>query len=258
MKRGKGRPESSSVPLIQGFKNMNYELRIKNAGFLKKLVMVFVCVLILNSGFLIPVHTGSASSDSFYYVFHLYYDNGQLSADRDFKFKYDVIPGDFIADSVTTQFPYRGEVVNFVGETAGRFDFDPKQGDPKFIKGKISVNAPYFADAQKVIFYDNQNQPVLTIFVSDSSFCNDDGICNADRGEDSLNCSKDCKNILSAPVATPIDTAPTSGSSGVWSSILYILGGLILAGLVWWWFFKRRSANTLPTIMPPSNPTNNV
>ncbi|MFH1230126.1 MAG: hypothetical protein V1709_01375, partial [Planctomycetota bacterium] len=155
-----------------------------------------------------------------------------------------------------------GEIVNIVGEIAGRFEFDPKQGDVNFTKGKISVNAPYVADGQKAVFYDNQNQPVLTIPVSDSSFCNDDGICNADRGEDSLNCPKDCKQSLATPL--PTSTSSTGGSNGLWSGVLYTLGGLILAGLGWWLFKRHHNSNnmtlppTLPTPPAPPNPNNPV
>jgi LPXTG-motif cell wall-anchored protein len=181
---------------------------------------------------------------AFYYVFHLYYDKGQLSADRDFEFKYDIIPDVFVQPSVG-QFPFRGEIISFTNEVAGNFQFDVKQG-------KISVNAPYVADGQKAIFYDHQNQPVLTITVSESSFCNDDGICNADRGENSSNCSNDCKN---SSLATPLPTdevAATEGSSGLLSGILYALGGLVLLGLGWWFFFRRKNSDG-PILPPPTN-----
>jgi len=187
------------------------------------------------------------------YLFHLYYDNGQLLADRDFQFKYDIIAEEFIQGPSTTQFPYRGEIINFAGEVANHFVFDPKHGDVKFTKGKISVKAPYVADGQKVIFYDNQNQPVLTIPVSDSSFCNDDGICNDDRGEDSLSCPKDCKQTLPAPPVTTPTTTPSS-SSGLWSGILYTILGILLVGLVWWLFKRRHDQNTLPPLPPSSVP----
>src|SRR3989344_8941156 len=118
------------------------------------------------------------------YLFHLYYDNSQLFADRDVQFKYDILSEIFVPETLNTQFPYKGEVINLKGEVAKTFQFDPRQGSPAFLKGKISVKAPYFADGQKVVFYDNQGDALLTIFVSESSFCNDDGICNADVGED--------------------------------------------------------------------------
>jgi len=227
---------------------------------MKRIIVTIILATIAGAGFY--VHADTPSSNVFYYVFHLYYDMGKLVADRDFKFVYDVIPGDFVASPITTQFPYRGEVVNMVGEVAETFQFDPLNLGA--LKGGITVNAPYVADGQKVIFYDSQNQPVLTIPVSDSSFCNDDGICNADRGEDSLSCPKDCKQSLPTPLPTETPTSSTGGSNGLWSGILYTLGGLILAGLGWWLFKRRHNSNnmTLPPSLPtpptPPNPNNPV
>ncbi len=191
----------------------------------------------------------SAAPQSFYYVFHLYYDHGNLAADRDFKYSYDVIPGELQVSAPTTNFPYRGEIINFPGEIASHFTFDPKQGDTNFVQGKITVKAPYVADAQKSIFYDAQNQPLLTISLGESSFCNDDGICNEDRGEDSLSCPKDCKQSLPAPPTT--SPAPsTSNSSGIVSGIIYTVIGIILLGVLWW-LFKRGKPGS-PSSFPPA------
>ncbi len=228
---------------------------------------IFIISMLLG----LVLYTPAKAAD-FYYTFHLYYDNGQLNADRDFKFKYDVVPGSFFPESFTTQFPYHGEVVNILGNVSSRFDFDPKLGNPNFSKGKISVNAPYFSDAQKIIFYDAQNQPILNISVLESSFCNDDGICNADRGEDFNNCSNDCKNSLVTPLPAETTETKSTGSSGIVFGILYLAGGIILAGLVWWLFRRRRQSNnisfaqglpqtdtqTLPTPSAPPNSGNNV
>src|SRR3989344_9015526 len=59
------------------------------------------------------------------YVFRLYYDNGQLFADRDFEFAYDVIPEKFVSETYSTQFPFKGEVINFLNQTVAVFQFDP-------------------------------------------------------------------------------------------------------------------------------------
>lgn len=189
------------------------------------------------------------------YLFFLYYDNGQLFADRDFEFKYDVIPETFVPETLNTGFPYKGEIINLKGEVAKTFQFDPKQGNSKFLKGKISVKAPYVSDGEKAVFYNNQGDALLTIFVSESSFCNDDGVCNPDVGEDTKTCPSDCKT------ATPVSTVPTTGpvDSGGWSrvlkSIIYLIIGLGLVG--GWWYWRRRaqsSAAETPTYFPPSPP----
>ncbi len=213
----------------------------------KFLIFISLIVLISGTAFADPV-----VSQSFYYVFHLYYDNGQIVADRDFKYPYDVIPGEFQPDAVIAQFPYRGDIINFPGEIANHFTFDPKQGDAKFVKGKISVKAPYVADGQKAVFFDPQNNPILTITVSESSFCNDDGICNEDRGEDSLSCPKDCKQSLPAPPVTS-PNSETGSSKGIVSGIIYTLIGIILLGLLWWFLRRRGRGQTPPTLNFPNS-----
>ena len=95
----------------------------------------FLLILIL---FVLPFFAFSdeAESNDFIYIFHLYYDNGQLAADRDLEFKYDVVPEAFVPETVNTQFPYKGEIINLNDRVAGTFVFDPRRGDPSFLKGK--------------------------------------------------------------------------------------------------------------------------
>jgi len=185
------------------------------------------------------------------YEFHLYFDNDQLFADRDFQFKYDVSTQEYVEPALVTGFPYRGEIINFAGEAAANFKFDPRGGDSSFKTGKISVRAPYVPDGQRAVFYDPQGNPVLTIPVSESSYCNDDGICNADRGEDGRSCPRDCRTSTTMPVP-PAASAPTStGTGGSYAlGLVFMLIGVALIGGLWWLFKKRDSG---PTSMPPSS-----
>jgi hypothetical protein len=194
------------------------------------------------------------------YLFFLYYDNGQLFANRDFEFKYDVIPETFVPETLNTGFPYKGEVVNLKGEVVQTFQFDPRQGNPKFLKGTLSVKAPYVPDGQKVNFSDSQGNQLLSIFVSDSSFCNDDGVCNADVGEDIKTCPNDCKTATPVPT---VSTGPSAGgeTSGVLKGIIYIIIGLGVAiggwfGWKWWQKRKQYSVIEIPTNLPPTQPLN--
>ena len=175
------------------------------------------------------------------YVFRLYYDNGQLFADRDFEFAYDVIPEKFVSETYSTQFPFKGEVINFLNQTVAVFQFDPRGGDQNFLKGKIAVKAPYIPDGQKAIFYDAQGRILVTIFVSESSFCNDDGVCNFDKGEDEITCPNDCRGVV-APSSLDENGLPRAesrgGQGGILMSAIYVL---IIAGVgVGGWFGWKR------------------
>ncbi len=205
-------------------------------SYSKKTLLILSLIGLLSSFTFASEYVPDTSTDQLSYLFHLYYDNGQLFADRDVEFKYDIISEVFVSEVLNTQFPYKGEVVNLKGEVAQTFQFDPRQGNPKFLKGKILVKAPYISDGQKAVFYNNQGDALLTIFVQESSFCNDDGVCNPDVGEDTKTCPSDCKQVLPVPVVSP--SVPTSGGGvGMLKGIIYLIIGL---GLVGGWFGHRR------------------
>jgi len=194
------------------------------------------------------------------YIFYLYYDNGQLFADRDYEIKYDVIPEVFVPETITAQFPYRGEVVNLLNQVVSVFQFDPKGGNIKFVKGKLTAKAPYAPDGQKVNFYDSQGKQLVSIFVSQSSFCNDDGICNSDTGEDTTTCRNDCK-LLQTPPPTVAPTVPSSGGGppGLATVLIYSLigGGAAFGGWYAWrlWRKKKSAGTVIPPSQLPGNPT---
>ena len=216
-----------------------------------KLMKILSIILIL---FIVPMASFAISSspeDQYIYLFHLYYDNGQLLADRDYEIKYDIVAEAFVPETLNTQFPYKGEVVNLKGEIAATFQFDPRQGDPEFLKGKISVKAPYFADGQKVIFYNNQGDALLTIFVSESSFCNDDGVCNPDVGESTQTCPNDCKSATPVPIASPDSPA---GGGGLLKGVIYLIIGLGVIGgwFGWKWWKSRQAPFSMEFPQPPN------
>ena len=212
----------------------------------------FLLILIL---FVLPFFAFSdeAESNDFIYIFHLYYDNGQLAADRDLEFKYDVVPEAFVPETVNTQFPFKGEIITINNRVAGTFVFDPRRGNPAFLKGKILVKAPYAPDGQKAIFYNNQGDALLTIFVSESSFCNDDGVCNTDNGEDENTCPADCKGVTPLPTITT-DTGGGQGDMPMNLIYVLIILGAGLGGWYGWkWWQKRQQSPA--TEMPPIPPT---
>lgn len=221
---------------------MNYQLKNKAFNLVSVFFVCFALIFSLSSAQAdqTPVQSG------FYYVFHLFLNtSGQLVADHDFKFSYDVIPGQF-NQSVVGSSPYSGEIISSQNISEGQFKFDAAPG-------KLSIPAPYFADAQKVVFYNAQNQPALTISVSDSSYCNDDGVCDAQRGESYQSCPNDCKaGTLPVPSASPVPAA-TSNSNGIVSAVIYLVVGIVILIVILW--FLRRRKNQPPPTLPPSNPS---
>jgi len=192
---------------------------------------IFLIILILLPVFVVADEVGD---DNFVYSFHLYYSNDQLFADRDFEFNYDVVPEKYTPESFNTQFPFRGEIINFKNEVASEFLFDPRRGNPSFLEGKIKVKAQYVPDGQKVNFYDSQGNQLLTIFVSESSFCNDDGTCNFDKGEDEKTCPNDCTGVT-PPLPPTLDEDGLSDTSQIILSILV----LVLVGVGGWYTWRR-------------------
>ncbi len=217
-------------------------------------------VLLANAAFSAKPAPGTDIS-SLSYLFHLYYDNGQLFADRDFQIKYEVVESKFIPPALTSA-SYRGEVVNFKNKTVATFTFDPRQGNSTFNKGKISIKGPYVADALQVNFLDNSSKQILSIFVSDSSFCNDDDFCNQATGENDKTCPNDCsKSKTPAPIASTTvnqNSATASQGSDLITILIYVFVGLAAVAVTWvgwrWWKNKKSSSFPIDSTNPPIPP----
>ncbi|PIR42099.1 MAG: hypothetical protein COV30_00135 [Candidatus Yanofskybacteria bacterium CG10_big_fil_rev_8_21_14_0_10_37_15] len=219
----------------------------------------FLPVLIIGLLFLPVFVSADHGVDDFSYLFHLYYDNGQLFADRDFEFVYDVVPETFVPETVNTQFPFKGEIITFSNQVAGTFMFDPRRGDPGFLKGQISVKAPYAPNGEKVVFYDAQGKQLLIVFVLESSFCNENGVCDVDNGEDQNTCSADCKGIT--PVSPIGNDSVENEQNGISLAIVYVLiGAGLLGGWFGWKRWKNKKENQIkqfsPVDLPPQQPLN--
>ncbi|KKR08623.1 MAG: hypothetical protein UT43_C0018G0004 [Parcubacteria group bacterium GW2011_GWC1_39_29] len=211
---------------------------------MKKIFLILLLFLSINfANGDVPSLTG------YYYQFHLYYNNGVLVNDRDFKYSYDVIPGLYIQSGVQTAYPYVIEIISISGVKLTEVEFDPGVQLTGKTVGKLTVTAPYFANAKDVNIYDSQNKILISIPVSETSFCNDDKICDSDVGENYNNCPNDCtSSSLLAVTPSPSATAvpETDKTSSLLSAILYILGGLAIAGgyFGWRWYQKRNFNNT--------------
>lgn len=204
---------------------------------------------------LIPLGGISAVQDDgvYTYIFHLYFNNGNLTKDRDFDPPFELIAQEYEGVDRTTM-SYYGEIISVSNKKLADFPiFTPAAG-----KGKFSANAPFFDNAKTANFYDDQNQKLLTIDLAPSGpVCNEDKICNKDTGETYLNCSNDC----SAPVSSAIPS-PTSFSDAKHTFSDYLIDflsfpfSLVILGVilvVFVWFFLKRKKTKLSAETPPSN-----
>ncbi len=206
-------------------------------------------LLILSLLFIATLAKGDVAQPAeFYYQLHLYYNNGTIVADRDFQYVYDIIPGSYNQPEIQTAYPYLAEIVSIKGVKLTEVKFDPGVQLAGKTTGKLTVTLPYFANAKDINIYDNQGRILISIPVSESSFCNEDKICDSDVGEDYNNCANDCtsSSLLSAPSSASPTTAPVvNKTSSLFSSILYIVGGLVIVGgyFGWRWYRKRNLNN---------------
>ena len=226
--------------------------KMKNV-FFYKLLIIGMLVVSFSSASAVTKPGPDANIDNLSYVFYLYYDNGQLFADRDFEVKFDILNETYSPESVDGATAYRGEILNFKSEAVKTFTFDPKKGDPNLTTGKVAIKGPYVPNALSARFYDEKNQQLVTMFVSIASICNDDDFCDSVAGENEKTCVNDCKK----PRATPVTTIPeqSSGFLGDFdlnTILIYVVGGvgvIVVAWLGWKWWKKKRGESFLP---PPS------
>lgn len=192
------------------------------------------------------------------YLFFLYYDQGQLFANRDFASPYDVTTKKYQEGNSGNGY-FRGRVVSAKGAVLADFKFDPQKGDASFKKGAILVDAPYFFNAKEVKFYNNRGDQLLAISVAGQSFCNEDGVCDKNAGEDTRTCPTDCGAVsVVAPSFTPSLRAPSISSpiplstqtqTSFFSDWRVLAGGgVAILGLIGWvlirWLKKKK--NDLP------------
>ncbi len=161
----------------------------------KVLFFIFVTFAI------IPIFAfANYEADIWSYVFHLEYKQGTLAVDSGAKYPYDSIPEEYNAQNNAALTDFYGIVVSVKNKEIGRFGFNtPATTVEALGKSIMSIHAPYFADANRVAFYQKGGKHLFDVSVKGSSFCNDDNVCNANVGENSNNCPNDCLAILNTP-----------------------------------------------------------
>ena len=108
-----------------------------------------------------------------------------------------------------------------------------------------------------MVFYNFQGNLLLTISVSESSFCNEDGICDADRGETPSNCPTDC----SLPALVPPVSEDSAKMFSPFMLIIYILIVVGIAAGGWFAWKKWKNKRDVlevnsPSDLPPQPPLN--
>lgn len=207
------------------------------------LSVIILAGLMVGSSFFLTKAVLAEEQSGFVYLFKLYYDQGQLFADRDFEFKYDLIAENYTPEIIKGQTGYRGEIMAIGGRKEATFQFNVRQG-------KMTTKAPYFSDAEAVNFYNPEGRKLLTISVRESSVCDNNGVCEEEVGESDANCSIDC--IIFPSLGPPGPTAvirPIRGSFNIGQFLLKVsmlAGVVVLLFLIIWFWRKNRKKHALP------------
>lgn len=175
--------------------------------------------------------TEDFSSGEFSYLFHVYYEGGRLSIDRDFKYPYDVVasPADEAAG------PFKADIINFIGQVQTSATFNLQEG-------KSDISIPFIANAKEVYFYNADGIRLLSVDLSGSSFCNDDNVCNQDVGENFRACPNDCEAVnLPVPTSDVGSPTPTTTSSKPLLPIIVIAGVLIGLAIIFYRFWINKN-----------------
>lgn len=162
--------------------------------------------------FILPIFAfANVEDDVWSYVFHLEYSGGNITVAQGTKSVYGSIPVAFTSTVDPKSTPFYAEVVSVKGKQLARFGIPPPTSiDTSSGKSPLELHGPYFADADHVGFYTATGKHLFDISVRKSSFCNDDGKCNAPVGENYINCPLDCPapaNVVTPAVYTPEPTS---------------------------------------------------
>lgn len=194
------------------------------------------------------------------YFLYLWYDNGNLIIDKDDPTGFEVKNIEVNSDSefdneefledydhdnvvIDSESLYKAETISFTGNVLDSFFFDPvaERFDTTipaedFKTGKVLFTIPYRTNASLIQFTNSAGQQILSISVARDSSCNENNICESQRGESSFTCLSDC------PLSSS-DTTPTTRS--VWRAFLpmIIWFGLAIVIGVGWFIIKTRRAS---------------
>ncbi len=148
-------------------------------------------ILLILSFLLSPFFTWAmVSPDSWTYVFHLEYTQGQLKPNTNEEFFVDTLPVEYTKGGGAGE--YRARIIGVKGQILTDVYFnEPSTYLPTKQKYILDLEAPYFANADRVDFSKNEAL-IFSMSLKGTAFCNENGLCDTQIGENNRNCSMDC------------------------------------------------------------------
>ena len=177
----------------------------------------FLPTLLALSLFLVPL---SARADSLSYseawVFHYavsFSYNGLTMTGGD----YSIVGGDA---TLPNPGAWTIEVDAAGGDALSQTQFQP-------VRGSQTVEVPYQSRGTSARIVDSRGTTQLIVDLSGSRVCDDNGVCNADLGENADTCPTDCGTANANQQAAIADQ-----SSGLPGGLLLVLADVLVIGLV--------------------------
>ncbi len=186
----------------------------------------------------------------FVYVFTARYDSGKLENLGEEGEPYDML--DMSLEPIryfpASQLRFSGKVIGIGGKELKSISFSAQ--DKNLIDGGkiLTFVVPFFANAREVRFFSSAAEPLLVVSVVGTSFCNDDGVCNADVGEGWNNCRNDCiQPATTLPSASPNMTPVPAEQKADYSAFIF-LGAFVAIGIIAGYvIFRTRHDSAPPT-----------
>lgn len=179
--------------------------------------------------------------EKFTYRFLLNYDGRRLQIVPQNESRWRMLVKDFQNPNPATHLFY-GQVMSFRNEVLSKFHF-------QLALGENEVEAPHFPNNRLIRFFSSQGALLLELDVQDSASCNENNMCQKDRGENPLNCPYDCNGSKPAPGATtsiatqpspfaPLNPPLSQPLSQKTHLALLVVGILIAAGVIGFFIAK--------------------
>ncbi len=152
---------------------------------------------------------------AFLYEFSFHWQDGRVTQVA----PYHLTTGDTPAIAVG---PWSLAVFSESGQRLKEYSFDPAILS---VNGDFTVIVPIEYRGASARVLDPRGSVVLAIDLRESRICHDDGICNADAGEERANCPTDCGAVAEDALQDPSMRAATIG---VQMSYSQRLGGVLM------------------------------